>query len=97
MTTGIIWVRGSALIRRKHLDPVDQRQFQVQQDHLGAVLDLAMGVRAGAKDEIQGLGPVARDMDLVGEVLPLERVECQLHVVGIVFDQQDLDLVVIHG
>ena len=91
-TTGIDLGTRVGLDAPEHLHAVDQRQLQVQQDHLGTILDLAVGVRAGAEDELQGLRPVAHDMDVIGEVVLLERMECQFHVVGIVLDEQDLDL-----
>ena len=39
-------------------------------------------------------GPVAHHVDVVGDVLPLERVQRQHFVVRVVFDQQDFDAVV---
>jgi hypothetical protein len=58
--------------------------------------DLPVSVRAGTKDKLQGLGSVARDMNMVGQVMLPERMKRQFHVVGIVFNEQNLDCV-IHG
>ena len=44
-----------------------------------------------AEEEFQRFGAVARDEHLVREVATLERSQGEIHIVGIVFDQQDLD------
>ena len=41
------------------------------------------------EEKIERLDPVARDYDLVGEIVLFERAQGQRLVIGIVFDQQD--------
>jgi len=46
-----------------------------------------------AEKEIQGLGAVAGDEDLIREVARLERTQRQLGVGGVVLNQEAFDLV----
>jgi hypothetical protein len=46
---------------------------------------------AAAEEEIERLLAVFRDVDVVREVVPAQGAHRQLHVRGVVVDQQDLD------
>ena len=77
-------------------DPVDQRKLEVQEDHAGAVFDLPVRIAVGAEDEFERFGPVADDLNVIGNMMRLEGVHRELHVVGIVFDEQNFDSINIH-
>src|SRR5712691_8078895 len=79
------------------LKPVHLGQLQVEQDDLGDDPDVAEAVCVVAEEEIQRLGPVPADEDLVREIALPECAQRQLSVVGIVLDQQDFDLVGLAG
>ena len=65
----------------EHFDPIDEWRFQMQLDQSGGVLDLAVGISARTEQEVEGLGSIANDVDVAGDFVLLERVECQSHIV----------------
>lgn len=80
-----------ALDALQHLEAVHLRQFQVQQDHLGWLCQRAVSVRALARDELQRLNAIARDVDDVGKVGLLHGAKRQPHFIAVVLDQQDFN------
>jgi len=56
------------------------------------ILDSASGMRAGAEHEIERLHAIARDSDRIAEIRRLQGVQRQLCVVGVVFDEENVDL-----
>ena len=79
-------VRSSARIRRRTSKPSTFGSFRSSRTSAG---NGAAG--AGfAEEELEGLGPVARDADLVEDVALLERPDGEGLVVGIVLDEQDV-------
>src|SRR6266404_5666139 len=54
-----------ALDAPQHLHSVHLGQFQIEQDDLGAILDLASGVLAFAKDELHCFHAIAGDLDAI--------------------------------
>ena len=80
-----------ALDPLEHFQPVHLGQFQVEQDHLGRVLDLARGVRAFAENELQRLRAVAGDLDAIRELGFAQGAQRQFQVLRVVFDQQDFN------
>src|SRR6185436_13853485 len=77
----------------QHLEAVDLRELQVEQDHLGDDPDLPQRMRPITEEELQGLGAVMAHKHLIREIPLLECPEGQLRVTRIVFDEQDLDFV----
>src|SRR5690348_4196684 len=80
-----------ALEAPQDLETVDLRELQVEEDHARRDADVTQRVTILAEEEFQRFGAVARDEHLVREVATLERSQGEIHIVGIVFDQQDLD------
>jgi len=81
---------GVLLDLAQDIEPVDERQLDVEQDDLGVIARVAICVRAAAKDEIERLRTVARDMSPIGDVECFECLKRQLQVIWIVFDEKDL-------
>ena len=79
---------GITLERAQHLEAIDARHFQVQQDDAGqpgrAVQEFAPAVHV-----IERLRAIAHGKDLIAQVAFLKRVESQLNVVLVVLDEQD--------
>src|SRR5450756_2459397 len=71
------------------LEPSHLRQLQVQQDDLWQVGDATPRVLASRCQVLQGLLPVARDDDFVGDIVLLECPQRKGDIVWIVLDQQD--------
>jgi len=49
---------------------------------------------APAKKKIERLGPVAGDVDSIRHLRPLERLQCQLHVLRTVLDEKQIHRIV---
>ena len=73
----------------QHPDSIHLRQFQVQQDDLRNGCRSAAAVRTGGKEVIEDLLAVARDHNLVADVVLMKRTEGQVQVVRIILDEQD--------
>ena len=73
----------------EHFQAVHLRQFQIQQDQRRLLGQIPPLVGAASKQEIQRLDPVARDVDLVGNVVFLECPQCKHLVVRIILDEQN--------
>jgi hypothetical protein len=98
ITTGIERVRASALNARRTSRPLTLGSLQVEQDDLGWLGHLSPGIGAAAEDEIESLGAVLHEMELVGQVALFERPDGQFGVMGVVLDQQNVDrLRIVHA
>ena len=73
----------------QHLNSVDQRQFQVQQDHFWRID--TTGISTGPKQKFQRLLPISHDVDVIDEVVRLECVHGKFNVERIILDQQDFN------
>src|SRR6185295_11320454 len=80
----------------QYIQAVHLGQFQVEQNQFGRGVNAAVAVRSATKKEIQRLFAITHHVDLAGEIVSLKGNHRQLHVVGIVFDQQDFDFVSFH-
>src|ERR1700676_4508470 len=76
----------------EHFHPVDFGQFQIQQHQFWRTLKRSMRERPATKDKVQSLLAVARDEDIVCQLLPPQRMQGKIHVVLIVFHQQYVEV-----
>jgi len=49
------------------------------------------------EEKLPSFFPVASDVNVVGQVLFAESMQCQFHVIVLVFYEQDFNLAVSHG
>src|SRR5207253_2782891 len=80
----------------QHFQPVHFRELQIEQNHARRDADVAQRMALLAKEEFQGLGPVASHEHLIREIPGLEGAQGELHVARVVLDQQDLDFQRLH-
>jgi hypothetical protein len=72
----------------KDLEAIEFGHFDVQQDHHGWIIG-AFGVGSLAEEVIEGFDSVTGDNDLISQVIIFQGGESQLHILPIIFDQQD--------
>ena len=78
------------LDRREHLEPVDLGQLQVQEDDLRLAHQRAACVNPAAEEEVQRRLAVVDPVDGVRKVALLESPHCEVGVLRIVLDEEDL-------
>src|SRR5438105_785504 len=83
--------RAAPLMPAQHFQPVHFRELQIEQNYARRDADVAQRMALLAKEEFQGLGPVASHEHLIREIPGLEGAQGELHVARVVLDQQDLD------
>lgn len=72
------------------LDTIDPGELQIEEDDRGFVVDISSPVGACAKNVIESLFAIPCDMDSVRKVAPLEDMEDELDIIGVVFDDEYL-------
>src|SRR5437667_12800566 len=80
----------------QHLQAVHLRQFQVQQDYFWAIPEAAAAVGASPEQKVQRLSAVPNHMDLVQDVVCLERANGHHLGIEIVLNQQNFDRLAAH-
>ncbi|OFW14093.1 MAG: hypothetical protein A3H29_12280 [Acidobacteria bacterium RIFCSPLOWO2_02_FULL_67_21] len=83
--------------RHPYVEPRDLRQLRVEQDEAWRFLECAPGVQPAAEDKVERFLAVTGHRDLLGQLLAAQREHRQLHVVNVVFHEQNLDVLIRHG
>jgi hypothetical protein len=76
----------------EHLDAVDFRKFQIQQNQDGRTVKRPERMGASAKEKIQSFFTVAGNVDFVREFSTPQRVHRQFGVIAAVFHQKNFGL-----
>src|SRR2546423_887988 len=74
----------------EHLQAIDQRQLDVEQDDVRVISNRSVLVAAGTEHVFEGFLAVAYHMDLVGQLILAQFVKRELLVLWIVLDHEDV-------
>jgi len=80
---------GSGTQTAQHLQAIDLRQLQIENDDLRDDGRVAVGVGAGGEQIVQGFGAIASHHHFVGDVVLAEGPKGESFIIGIIFDQQN--------
>ena len=92
MTTGMEPGAFVLFDRLQHLQTVHLRQLEIEQHHFRLPILRTIGVSPPAEEKVQGGLAVLYPMKMIREILFPERPLGEICVLGVVFDEENLDL-----
>src|SRR4051794_8304231 len=97
ITTGIGWLRGSALSHRSISSPPISGSLMSRQHHPRPFGDIALGICAGAKEKLQRLSAITQHLHVIARLMFLERMQRQGYIARVILHQQKIDGTRDHG